>query len=168
MNTHLCFHLLFSHPSKTCAWVFHVGWKLQQLRLGCSHTSPLDQPEDEDVPGPHPGSRDHSNRVAECQLRASSPSFPAARRMKAQPARAGATGSEPTGSTRMDPGPTAGSSSTRLCLPVQTGTERLRGAGVVLAEAQPASQPAALVSPSGLSSVGTSSLATERPCRAPL
>lgn len=72
------------------------------------------------------------------------------RRMKAQPARAGATGPEPAGSTRMDPGPMAGSSTIQqLCPQFSLG---LRGAGpsVVLTEAKLGSQPAALVSPSGL------------------
>lgn len=45
------------------------------------------------------------------------------RRMKVQPARAGATQPEPAGSTRMDPGPTAGSSTIQQHKVLPTSSE---------------------------------------------
>lgn len=57
-------------------WGFHSGWKLQQLQLQCSHTSPLHCPGDEDVPGPHPRTarhRDDPNAAASCQLAVATP-----------------------------------------------------------------------------------------------
>lgn len=54
INTHLLLHLLLPQPPGLRVRVFHSGWKLQQLQLQCSPTSPRHCPGDEGVPGPHP------------------------------------------------------------------------------------------------------------------
>lgn len=99
INTRLFLHILVSRPSDSGVWVFHGGWKLQPLQLGCSCTSPLRCPGDEDVPGPHPdtgGSRGRPDAAAE-ELPARPPPLPG--RTRARQARAAAMGPEPAGGT---------------------------------------------------------------------
>lgn len=130
VNIHPFLHLLVSQPSDSWVWGFHSGWKLQQLQLRCSRTSPPRCPGDEGVPDPHPKtarSRDRPNTAAGCQLRVASPSSSAAQEDEGTASQSQCNGARASRQhSGTDPSPTAVSGTIWQCEALHSTAHQLR------------------------------------------